>query len=75
MTSTHLLFSVGLSGIIVPNMYLNLKKVYYSKLEEERPFATVNSNMEFNSAPGVESLEVSTSSFALSTHTKPPAQR
>ena len=75
MTSTHLLFSVGLSGIIVPNMYLNLKKVYYSKLEEERQFATINSNMEFKSAPGVESLEVSTSNFALSIHTKIPAQR
>ena len=75
MTSTHLLFSVGLSGIIVPNMYLNLKKFYYSKLEEERQIATINSNMEFNSVPGVESLEVSTSNFALSTHTKPRAQR
>ena len=55
LTSTHLLFAVALSGIVAPNIYLNLREAYFSISEERERL----SSMHFQFVPGVESIEVS----------------
>ncbi|EJD00078.1 uncharacterized protein FOMMEDRAFT_159690 [Fomitiporia mediterranea MF3/22] len=57
--STHLLVSIAVSGMLAPNLYLDLKRKYYAHAEE--PYYTTFSTA-FEAAPGasIQSIEMST---------------